>query len=117
MRKKWEDTIVYLENVQKDFGWFFNLDSKPFALKKALTSIMRRLAPIGLATTILMTGNHRVWRHLISMRTSRHAEEEIRMVFNKVYEQQLACYPNIYQDAKTEMVDGLLEVTFRNEKV
>ena len=87
------------------------------ALKKALTSIMRRLAPIGLATTILMTGNHRVWRHLISMRTSRHAEEEIRMVFNKVYEQQLACYPNIYQDAKTEMVDGLLEVTFRNEKV
>ena len=65
----------------------------------------------------MMTGNHRVWRHLITMRTSRHAEEEIRLVFNQVYKEQKTCYPSLYQDAKETLVDGMLEITFENEKV
>ncbi|MDE1971192.1 MAG: FAD-dependent thymidylate synthase [Patescibacteria group bacterium] len=94
-----------------------DLDNKTFEEKKKLTSAMRRLAPMGLATSILMTANHRVWRHLIQLRTSRYAEEEIRMVFAQVFEEQKKCYPNIYQDAILQEVDGIPEIIFKNEKV
>ena len=117
LQNKWLEVITYLEGVQKETAAFFNLDRLPFDLKKKLTSVMRRWAPLGLATTIMMTGNHRVWRHLITMRTSRHAEEEIRLVFNQVYKEQKTCYPSLYQDAKETLVDGMLEITFENEKV
>lgn len=114
----WERVFSVLEGAQVEMADVLGIDRlKNFGLKKMLTSAMRRLAPLGLATDILMTANHRAWRHLISLRTSRHAEEEIRMVFAEVYNQQAKRYPNIYQDAKTELVDGALEVTFANEKV
>ncbi len=117
VKQRWEALIMDLEDNQREMAKFFRLDKLPFDLKKKLTSIMRRLAPIGLGTTIMMTANHRVWRHTIEMRTSRHAEEEIRIVFGKVFEEQCRCYPNIYQDGKSEMVDGQAEVTFENQKV
>ncbi len=117
LKIKWESVIGNLEEIQGEMAKFFNLDKLPFDLKKRLTSVMRRLAPIGLATDIMVTANHRAWRHVIQQRTSRHAEEEIRLVYGMVFEEQAKCYPNIYQDGRSELVDGLPEVMFEKEKV
>ncbi len=108
----------FLENLQKDLASAFGLDSRPFNEKKKLTSAMRRLAPIGLATTIIVTTNHRNWRHLIAMRTSEHAEEEIRLVMGAIARSLLDRYPNIYQDMYTDKtVDGVPEYQFRHGRV
>lgn len=88
-----------------------DVDSKPMAEKKKLTSAMRRLAPMGLSTTILWTPNLRTARHVILQRTSRHAEEEIRLIFDKIATRLSALFPAVFQDFKREEVDGCGEWT------
>ena len=84
-----------------------------FGLKKRLTSAFRRLIGNGQANHIVMTGNHRAWRHIIEMRTSVHAEEEIRVTMGDVAQQLKAKFPTIYGDM--ECSDG--EWTFTHSKV
>ena len=118
MKKKFQTVYENLERLQKALAEMFQLDTaKSFDIKKKITSAMRRLAPCGLATNIIATYNHRALRHVIQQRTSRHAEEEIRVLFGLVFNIVKEKYPAIYQDAVVEYVDELPEVTFTNEKV
>lgn len=73
-------------------------DDVPFTVKKEVTSALRRLAPIGLSTDILWTANVRTLRHVIEMRTSTGAEEELRIVFDKVGQMMCEEAPNLFQD-------------------
>lgn len=88
-----------------------------FYRKKQLTSAFRRIVGNGVANNIEATYNHRALRHLLTVRTSRHAEEEIRLVFNDLFDQLADRYPAIYADAKRVMVEGHFEITFDHEKV
>lgn len=81
-----------------------------FALKKKITSALRRIAPNGQANEIGWSVNIRALRHILMMRTSRHAEREIRMVFNEVYQIVKGRYPLLVADATEEEIDGLLEI-------
>ena len=118
LKTKMTEVFEYLEDVQLDLANQLNLDElKNFAAKKKITSSMRRLAPIGLATTILMTSNARNWRHVISQRTNRHAEEEIRVVTAEIFKDLRSRNPNIYLDASEEIVEGIPEITFEYDKV
>lgn len=95
-----------------------NMNSREdFPKKKVLTSAFRRIIGNGVASNIEATYNHRALRHLINVRTSRHAEEEIRLAFGNLFDQLKARYSAIYADARVEMVDGLPEITFATEKV
>lgn len=117
-------TGAYLEDVQRKITDLLGLDHVDgnFHLKKAVTSAMRRLAPEGLGTNILMTANHRAWRHIIEMRTSGGAEEEIRLAQYEAYKFMKAKYPNLYQDGE-EVFDGkslpinIPIIKFKNSKV
>jgi thymidylate synthase (FAD) len=111
-------TVERLEQVQREIASMLFLDEvKDFGIKKKITSAMRRLAPEGLGTAIIMTSNHRQWRDIIEKRTSRHAEEEIRVLFADIAKELVQRYPAFYQDKKVEMVDGLPEITFENRRV
>ena len=88
-----------LEEVQTALASKYGLDDgKDFATKKEITSAMRRLAPDGLATTIAWSANFRALRHVIEMRTALGAEEEIRIVFDKVAEIAKTNWPAVFQD-------------------
>lgn len=109
------ETVEHLEKVQARLANIYKIDdTKSFALKKALTSAFRRVAPIGLSTAILWTANLRTLRHVIALRTSRHAEEEMRLVFSKVAELCKQWWPRTFSDMDSEMVNGHAEYTFRN---
>lgn len=111
-RKLFEETVVELEKVQQKLSEIYKIDEiKDFATKKLLTSAFRRVAPIGLSTAIVWTMNLRAARHLIQMRTSRHAEEEIRLVFDKVAQAMSVKYPHIMGDLCREEIDGYGEWT------
>ena len=111
-------TFETLEGAQVELAQILELDEiKEFDTKKKLTSAMRRLAPIGLTTMIGYTGNHRSIRWAIEQRTDKAAEEEIRLVFGQVAEEQARCYPNLYQDMTGEMVDGFMKYSFANSKI
>jgi len=116
---EWSASFLEDERRQVRLATILELDKEglSFASKKKLTSAMRRMAPIGLATMIMYSCNHRNYRWVIENRTSRHAEEEIRFTFARVFEEQYKRYPNLYQDAKVELVEGEIEVTFEHRKI
>ena len=111
-------TYEQLERVQRDLARLFAIDQEQkFDRKKKLTSALRRLAPDGLATTIGWSCNFRTLRHVLEVRTDPHAEEEIRLVFGKVFERVRERYPNVLGDYVVEMVDGLPWVRTEYRKV
>lgn len=112
-------TVEELERLQKELAQYFKLDDEgvSFTRKKTVTSAMRRIAPDGLATTIGWTANFRTLRHVIEMRTSRHAEEEIRLVFGAVARRCRERFPNFFGDMKSESIDGYEEFSFETRKV
>jgi flavin-dependent thymidylate synthase len=90
----------------------------PFSEKKAKTSFMRRFAPEGVATSIVWTANVRTLRNVIEQRTSPHAEEEIRLVFDKVMQIMQDECPLFFQDfTPIEQEGGATEWRSENRKV
>lgn len=113
LRTIFVDTFEHLEGVQRRIAQMLMLDDVgDFGIKKRITSAMRRLAPIGLGTAIVLTMNHRMWRQTIVARTSGGAEEEIRKVFSMIADDLFERYPNVYQDHVKVWVHGIPEITF-----
>jgi thymidylate synthase (FAD) len=100
VRERVLSIVEQLEEFQLDVAKQLELDeaSLPFHVKKEVTSALRRLAPIGLSTDIIWTANVRTLRHVIEMRTAEGAEEELRLVFDKVARIMQAEAPGLFQD-------------------
>ena len=92
------DAIEHLEDVIKTLKKMLLPENANFTEKKRVTSLLRRLLPIGIATNIMVTANHRAWRHMIVLRTSEGAEEELRIMMDKVALLMKEKFPNAYQD-------------------
>lgn len=99
--------VQAMESFQVWLAEHFQLDAPDasFGIKKILTSAMRRFAPLGLATSILWTANLRTLRHVIETRTAPGAEEEIRLVFDRVAQLVTERYPAVFGDF-TRQEDG-----------
>ena len=111
-------TFEELERLQHELSDLYAIDDeKKFDVKKKLTSAFRRIAPIGVATTIGWSCNFRTLRHVVEMRTDPHAEEEIRLLFGKVYHLVRERYPNLFSDYEETEVDGLPWVRTDHSKV
>lgn len=106
-----EDIFTRCEEAQRELARIYDIGNiKSFHTKKQLTSAFRRVAPIGLATGIVVTFNLRSLRWVIQMRTSDGAEVEIRKVFCKVYNMAKKFWPFLFQDFETtDTGDGLFE--------
>jgi thymidylate synthase (FAD) len=92
--------VEQLEEFQVSAAEELGIDEEgvPFHVKKEVTSALRRLAPIGLSTDILWTANARTLRHVIEMRTAEGAEEELRMVFDRIARIMQGEAPGLFQD-------------------
>jgi len=92
--------VEQLEEFQVTAAETLGIDDEgvPFQVKKEITSALRRLAPIGLSTDIVWTANVRTLRHVIEMRTAPGAEEELRLVFDKVARLMRDEAPDLFQD-------------------
>lgn len=112
-----KDVLAYVESGYKRIEEKLAPQMVNFDRKKKLTSAMRRILPNGQSNEIGFSVNLRALRHVIQMRTSSHAEWEIRAVFNQVYELVENKYPAIFADVTTAMVDGANEITFDHGKI
>lgn len=95
------DIMSNIEIMYKDFetNLFKNIGTN-FSEKKTLTSALRRMLPNGQNNHIMITANHRALRHIVDMRTTEHAEEEIKLVFDQIRDILISDYPNIYHDMR-----------------
>lgn len=69
-----------------------------FSQKKILTSCFRRIVGMGCATGGVWSMNIRAVRHILAMRTTEHAEEEIYHVFSKIAEIMVQDEPQLIGD-------------------
>ena len=113
------DTFQRLEELQKMMADHYELDDEgaKFSKKKEITSAMRRIAPIGVATSIGWSGNIRAVRHVLEARTDPSSEEEIRVVFGKVGEIVTERFPVLFGDYEIEMVNDLPWYRTQQEKI
>lgn len=112
VRDRVEHLQIVIEEVYRDMVKDMQLDTMTdFARKKKITSALRRLLPNGQSNEIGFSCNLRTLRHTVQVRTSRHAEWEIRMVFNQIYQLVKDRHPLLFYGAKEELVNGLLEVS------
>ena len=113
-----EAGLEYLEKLHAEIEARKGLDKiKDFDTKKKITSALRRILPNGQANEIGFSINLRALRHVIELRTGRHAEWEIRLIFNQVFDLVNAAYPAMFADAVIVEVEGLKEITFKNAKI
>ena len=105
----WEWGIQKAEETIKKLQEILIKDNISFTEKKFITSHIRRLAPMGITTAMVWTVNVRSLRHIIQLRTSRHAEEEIRLVFDTVAQICKQRYPSLFGDMQCEYVNGYNE--------
>lgn len=78
--------------------WDMDEDHHLFHYKKVVTSCLRRIVGMGVATGGVWSGNIRALRHVISMRTAEGAEEEIFHVFSRIAEDIVKREPMMFQD-------------------
>lgn len=113
--QRFVDEFRHQEETAKWMAKELGLDeSKDFAYKKECTSAIRRIIGNGQATNIVVTGNHRSWRHMTAMRTAKGAEEEIRVTFRAIANELANHFPALYSDMYWHD-DG--SISFEHEKV
>ncbi|KKM13829.1 hypothetical protein LCGC14_1712230 [marine sediment metagenome] len=89
-------------------------DKRKWARGKA-----RQLLPIGLETRMTVTANLRAWRHFLVMRSSQHAEAEIRRLTQELWWQLSPYAPSVFKDLEDGgvQVGEFLEFSTEHPKV
>ncbi len=116
IKEEYLKTVQFCESQMNKVYDKYIKDCKDFHEKKELTSAIRRMKPLGCGETVGFTMNLRTLRHVIHMRTSRFAEEEIRLLFSQVADIVKEKVPLLFNDAKIESVNGINEYVF-NKKI
>ena len=104
-----------IEHLYQEAMKVVDWDKMSFAEKKAATSYLRRILPNGQTTNILVTANHRMWRHIFANRGTPHAEIEINNMMGELAETFQKKWPSIYQDMRIEWKGELYDIWFEKE--
>lgn len=104
--------LEFLEDVYKQMVYRMGVDDmKDFSKKKKITSALRRILPNGQSNEMGFSINLRSVRHLMMVRTSRHAEWEIRVIFEQIYHLLKTKFPMVFYGATEEIIEGIVEVS------
>ena len=83
--------------------WDMEFGHHNFHYKKVVTSCLRRIVGLGVATGGVWSGNMRAIRHVIAMRASEAAEEEIFHVFCRIAKIMIEKEPLIFGDFEEKL--------------
>ncbi len=98
-RAVFERAFQQMEKNYRELEEIWQLDSlQAFKEKKKITSMMRRIIGMGVATGGVWTGNLRAIRHVLAVRVVAAAEEEIAYVFSLVLKRLFEEEPSIFAD-------------------
>jgi thymidylate synthase (FAD) len=104
-RKIFEKAFTQMQENYKELSeiWADELsETSKFKDKKNITSMMRRIIGMGVATGGIWTGNIRALRHILTMRAAAPAEEEIHLVAIKMFELLINFEPTFFGDYKKD---------------
>lgn len=88
-----------------------------FDLRKWARGKARNLLPHALETRGVWTNNFRGLRWFIELRSEAHAEPEIRVLANKIFEAVAPLAPTYFEDFNAEEVRGISQLTPKYSKI
>lgn len=99
-QKIFNKAFSHQEECYRELLNIWNMDDKDknFHYKKIVTSCLRRIVGMGVATGGVWSGNVRALRHVLTMRASPAAEEEICYVFGIVAKKMKEIEPLLFGD-------------------
>jgi thymidylate synthase (FAD) len=87
-------------------------------MRKKVQQTARSVLPNETEAPIVVTGNARAWRHVMSMRASAHAETEIRELAVRIFLCLTLTDPVLFSDYTLQQLpDGTLAVHTDFEKI
>lgn len=86
------------EDAYNELCELWKIDEQSMTMKKRITSMCRRILGQGVATGGVWTGNLRALRHVLSVRISKAAEEEICAVCLEILKIMMRCEAEIFKD-------------------
>jgi len=101
IREKNFETKLFNEALESIYNCYETLISRGIKLEDA-----RYILPNAQKTEITMTANFREWRHILLLRVSKFAEEEIRFLASRILEILYKKYPIIFEDIYEKMTSG-----------
>lgn len=100
--KIFEETFEFVQEQYKKLLELHQIDEHNFNEKKKLTSLFRRIIPMGVCTGGIWSFNIRALRWVITQRSSPHAEEEIAhvvsLIAKDIVEREPRLFGDFYQD-------------------
>lgn len=107
-----QEMVTQIEEGYKKLMVAAKLDEmENFSAKKKLTSALRRVLPNGQSNEMGFSMNLRSVRQLVTLRTARFAEWEIRDIFGQIYRMLKLQHPVIFHGAIEKMIGGQVEVS------
>ena len=98
-RALFDEAFSQMEQWNLDLGNIWKIEEMTdFTKKKQLTSMFRRIIGMGVSTGGVWTINARALRHILALRGSVHAEEEIFHVFSRIADIMIADEPLLFGD-------------------
>lgn len=97
-KEVFKEVFSYIENVYHDLVRLWDIDKMSFEDKKKVTSLLRRLIPMGVCTGGVWSMNLRALRHIIALRSSPAAEEEIAHVASEMARIMLLNAGHVFSD-------------------
>lgn len=110
-RQVFTKAFIQMEENYKELCEIWSEELSPtskFHDKKNITSMMRRIIGMGVASGGIWTGNLRAVRHVLELRGSSAAEEEIFLVATKMFEILVNQEPNFFKDFQQSEVGKYL---------
>ena len=84
----------------------WDINNLAFDVKKKLTSLFRRIIGMGIATGGCWTLNTRALRHVVALRTTEHAEEEMALVIGMIGKWIIDHEPTLFSDFTLDKATG-----------
>lgn len=97
-REVFREQFRQAEEAYKRLCFLWDINEGNFQKKKHLTSMFRRIIPMGVSTGGVWTMNMRALRHIITLRTHPAAEEEIVHVIGLIAKTMCESEPALFGD-------------------
>ena len=108
--KEYYDNIIKMisynyEELKKIFAYG---KEKDIIKKGKINEDARFILPNACCSEIAITANFREWRHIIELRSDKHAQWEIRTVSNQILEILYSKAPSVFEDLYYKFIKGLV---------
>ena len=93
---------VIKDTIRQEIENLFSLYNSLIDVFNVPIEDARYILPQCITTALMISANARQWRHMIKLRTDKHAQWELRELMIKILDKLIEVAPSMFEDLKIE---------------